>query len=35
MELTVDNTAARGLADCMGMGSGRGVTGMRERLAAN
>ncbi|MCX5236001.1 histidine kinase [Streptomyces prunicolor] len=34
LELTVDNTAARGPADYAGMGSGRGVTGMRERAAA-
>ncbi|WP_416960495.1 histidine kinase [Streptomyces sp. Agncl-13] len=34
LELTVDNTAARGPADYTGMGSGRGVTGMRERAAA-
>lgn len=34
LELTVDNTAARGSADYTGMGSGRGVTGMRERAAA-
>ncbi|WP_371598790.1 histidine kinase [Streptomyces sp. NBC_00564] len=34
LELTVDNAAARGTADYGGMGSGRGVTGMRERAAA-
>jgi signal transduction histidine kinase len=34
LELTVDNTAARGTADYGGMGSGRGVTGMRERATA-
>lgn len=34
LELTVDNTAARGTAEYTGMGSGRGVTGMWERAAA-
>ncbi|PSM41886.1 histidine kinase [Streptomyces dioscori] len=34
LELTVDNTAARGTADFGGLGSGRGVTGMRERAVA-
>ncbi|MFD6287568.1 sensor histidine kinase [Streptomyces sp. NPDC060205] len=34
LELTVDNTAARGTADFGGVGSGRGVTGMRERATA-
>ncbi|MEV7340673.1 histidine kinase [Streptomyces sp. NPDC093544] len=34
LELTVDNAAARGTVDYGGMGSGRGVAGMRERAAA-
>ncbi|MFE1798271.1 histidine kinase [Streptomyces sp. NPDC059517] len=34
LELTVDNTAARGTADFGDMGSGRGVAGMRERAVA-
>ncbi|MFD5629724.1 histidine kinase [Streptomyces sp. NPDC127072] len=34
LELTVDNTAARGPAPYGGMGSGRGLAGMRERAVA-
>ncbi|MCT9010603.1 sensor histidine kinase [Streptomyces rhizosphaerihabitans] len=34
LELTVENAAPRGTPDYRGMGSGRGVSGMRERAAA-
>ncbi|MFJ6087870.1 histidine kinase [Streptomyces sp. NPDC092369] len=34
LELTVDNTAPRGGVEHGGMGSGRGITGMRERAVA-